>query len=388
MGYRDPSPPEPTTIPYGRFRTRKGEWAVGFVVLLFAIGSLVATTHREVFECTRDDGGTVRCEDRAWWLGTLTEDRTFEGDQLSSVEWTTYTGNRNREMGRTDLFDARGRPTSVLSGSRTDAHRRYQRFRRFLDDPTQRSLTIERRPGLTIGLIVGVLALLWVVFIARSIVRTAGRFELVVDEGRGTLTLRARRFRFFRSAIVHPLEGLAHVEVEHGTLRRAHHGRGSKGEPAAQLRLEYEDDLPRKLTPMLLPGSDVHEDLAERLREATGLKPEPRPVVVGEGDAPASAAGQKRHRWLIWLAIGVPLIGVAVAFVAQSELDARGGRVELRSERRCRFQGAELLPGAEMTMTLDPGTYTVELFDPEAPGLWRTDSFEVRAGAPTSYVCR
>ncbi len=391
MGYRDPSPPEPRMIPYGHFRSRKAEWLIGFIVLAAALGSLAAMTRRLSFECVRDAEGTVRCTDRSWWVWTLATERTFGGDAIRSVEWVRYSGNRGKEMGRTDIFDARGRPTSVLRGSRREAHEHYLAVRAFLDDPSQPSLTIERQPGVVVGLVVGGLALLWFVFIARSIVRTAGRFEVVVDEGRGRLTVRATRFGFFRSARVHPLEGLAHVEVEHGHLRRAHHGRGSKGEPAARLRLEYEDELPRKLTPMMLPGSEVHEDLAERLREATGLKPEPRPVVVGEPEsAPkgtAAADGWKRHRWGLILGLGIPLIGVAIAVLVQVETRASGGSVELRSERRCKFRGAELLPGAAMTMVLDPGAYTVELFDPDVDGMWRTDAFEVRAGEATTYVC-
>lgn len=389
MGYRDPSPPEPRSIPYGRFRSRKAEWAIAFIVLLFAVGSLVATTHRRSFSCERDEAGSVRCADRSWWLWTLAKDRTFEGEQLSSIEWVTYSGNRSKEMGRTDIFDAHGRPTSVLKGSRREAHGRYLAFRAFLDDPSQPSLTIERQPGLLVGAIVGLLALGWFAFIARSIVRTAGRFEVVVDEARGELVVRATRFRFFRSAAVHPLEGLAHIEVEHGLLRRAHHGRGMKGEPAAQLRLEYEDDLPRKLTPMMLPGSEEHEDLAERLREATGLKPETRPVVVGEEEAPAPASGGwKRHRWGLYLGLGIPILATVVAFGMEAMMEPSGGRVELRAERRCKFQGAELLPGAAMTMNLDPGEYVVQIFDPDVAGMWRSDVFEIREGEAQSYVCR
>lgn len=389
MGYRDPSPPEPRTIPYGRFRSRKAEWLIAIVVLLVALGSLVATTHRRAFTCERDDGGSVRCEDRSWWLWTLAKDRAFEGEQLSSIEWVTYSGSRSKKMGRTDIFDDRGRPASVLRGSRREAHEHYLAFRAFLDDPSQPSLAIERQPGLLVGAIVGLLALVWFAFIARSIVRTAGRFEVVVDEGRRELVVRATRFRFFRSATVHPLTGLAHVEVEHGLLRRAHHGRGMKGEPAAQLRLEYADGLPRKLTPTLLPGSEVHEDLAERLREATGLKPQPRPVVVGEETAPAPASGGwKRHRWGVYLGLGIPILAMVVAFGMEAMMTSGGPQVTFRSEQRCKFQGMELLPGAEMTMALEPGEYVVQVFDPAVEGMWRSDIFEVREGQATRYVCR
>ncbi len=390
MGYRDASPPEPTTVPYGQFRSRKGEWLIGICVFLVGIGSLVGITRQKSFRCERSDGA-VRCEAEGSWLWTTSERRTFEGDQLTSVEWVPFSGTRNAEKGRTDLFDAHGNPTAVLRGDRTEAHAHYQQLRAFLDDPTQERLVIEQRPVLWGGLAIGLVALLWFFFIARSIVRTSGRFDVEVDHAGSRIVVHITRFGMFRQAIVHPLEGLAGVAVDYGYLRRANHGRGSKGEPAAQLRLDYEDGLPRKLTTTMLPSptadGGVHEDLAERLREVTGLEPESRPVVVGAAEGGGSTS-KPRKGWAMYLVFLVPVAALLIGVGLEALVETSGGRVHFRAEQRCKFQGGELLPGGEMSMSLAPGEYVIEIFDPTADGGWRADVFEVREGQARDYVCR
>jgi len=387
MGYRDPSPPEPTRIPYGRFPISKFELLFLTILSTVGIGLLVVATLEKEFRCERA-GGAVRCEEQTSLLWQVTLRRSFEGEQLSSVEWRPHTGDKNREKGRTDLFDATGNPTAVLRGPRDEALADYRALRRFLDDPQRSRLEIVKQRGIWVGLITGALCFFWAFFVARNLWRTAGRFEVVVDAARDRIVLRGRRFGLFRSERVHPLARLSAVSVEHGHIKRVNH-RGSPGDPAGQLQLEYLDGPSRPLTISRLPGSAAHEELAERLREATGLVPQPRPVVVGAPDpAPSKATGKRQQRWVRYLALGIPLLAAALGFGIEALVESSGGRVSFQVEQRCKFQGAELLPGAAMSMTLAPGSYTVEIFDPHAPGLWRTDTFEVREGEPTRYVCR
>lgn len=391
MGYRDPTPPEPQTVPYARFAASKSEGLFFVLTIVLGLGMLVGATHRRDFRCDRR-AGEVRCEQETSLLWQVTGRRSFEGDQLSSVEFQPYSGNKGKEMGRTDLFDAHGNPTAVLRAPLTEASEHHTRLRAFLDDSTQQQLEIGQPSMRWAGLITGALALLWAFFIGRAFVRTSGHFEVVVDAVNDTIIVRARHLGFIRSERVHPLAGLVGIGVEQTFLKRTKHGRGAPGEPAAQLRLDYEAELPRKLTATPLPGSGVHEDLAERLREVTGLTPETRPAGLGDdaaGDAKrADPAEKKQSRtWLILVFAG-PLIAIGVVFGLQATLGESGGRVLFQVEQRCKFQGAELLPGAEMSTVLDPGTYSVELFDPEAPGMWRTDTFTVTEGQARSYVCR
>jgi len=388
VGYRNPSPPEPTTIAYGRFPAAKSELFFLAIISVVGLALLVGATHRKVFRCERA-GGAVHCEEQSSMLWRVTLRRSFEGERLSSVEWRPYTGDKNREKGRTDLFDATGNPTAVLRGPRDEALEDYEALRRFLDDPQQESLELVEQRGIWIGLIGGLLCLLWASFIARSYWRTSGRFEVLVDGAQDRIVLRAQRFGLFRSKREHPLSGLGGVTVERDYIKRTKDTRGMMGEPAGQVHLEYLDGPQRALTVSRLPGTEVHEDLAERLREATGLAPQSRPVKVGEPDPVATKAAPKPpRRWSVYLTLGVPLLAVALGFGIQALVDSSGGRVSFQVERRCKFQGAELLPGAEMAMTLAPGEYVVEIFDPDVPGMWRSDTFEVREGEAQTYVCR
>ncbi len=296
MGYRDPSPPAPTTIPYGRFPTSRNELRAAFAISLFVVGGVIAMTHVEFFRCERSDADDLRCEAGSSWLGATTQSQTFDGDQLSTVEWTEYTEDQTKERGHTDLVDASGHRAKVLYGFRDDAHRRHLRLVAFLDDPGRSRLSIERRPAVVVGLLASGLAFFWLLLVIRTTIRTAGRFVVEVDRVRGELRLCAARLRSFRTRTTHPIAGLARVQVEHGYLRRAHHGKGSPGEPAGRLWLVYEDERRRELTPTLLPGSEVHEDLAAQLREELGLKPETRAEEVEGPSRRRLADGGPRGR--------------------------------------------------------------------------------------------
>ncbi|MBO6940548.1 MAG: hypothetical protein JJ863_36580 [Deltaproteobacteria bacterium] len=384
MGYRDPSPPEPTTIPYGRFPTSKSEILFFVIIGLFGLGALVGATYRKTFRCERP-ARQVRCIEETSLLWQRFS-RTFEGPQLSSVEFSPYTGDRGKEMGRTDIFDSVGQPTAVLRGSRAEAVAHFHRLRTFIDEPNQTHIEVLEQDGARIGFVVGLLCWLWCFFIGRSLWRTSGRIEVVVDAARDQIVVRARRFGLFRSQRVHPLAGLEGVAVEHTHIKRTKHGRGQQGDPGGKLRLDYRDGSPRELTSAALPGSEVHEDLAERLREATGLKPETRPVTIGGGASTSAATPPKK--WSLYLVLLVPAVALLIGVGLEALMGSGGNRVHFRVEQRCKFQGAEMLPGAEMSMTLDPGEYVVEIFDPTVDGGWRTDTFEVREGRARDYVCR
>jgi hypothetical protein len=315
--------------------------------------------------------------------GLMERRRVFEGEWLSSIEWVPVRARRDR--GRTELVDFRGAPAEVLSGDRHDAREWHQRLDRFLEDSRERELVIEERVS-PAGLVTAAVLLAWLFLVLRGLIRTTGRYEVLVDQAAGRIVVRATRLGLFSFNRVLPLEGLRGIDVAHGLLRRQHHPRGNEGEPAAKVRLEYDDAI-RYLTPRQLPGSEVHEDLAERLRQVAGLEPEAWPAVVGEEEQ-GSPDHKSWQGWAIYLVLLVPVGAIVLAFSLKAAFDDGGVPVRLRAERSCRFQNTELLPGAEMRIQLEPGSYTVEIFDPEGPDEWRTDRFEVRQDEARTYVCR
>ena len=63
------------------------------------------------------------------------------------------------------------------------------------------------------------------------------------------------------------------------------------------------------------------------------------------------------------------------------------GTIELDCRSRCRFQGTECLPGGRVSMALDPGDYTVDLWASHGDALWIPRAVTVRLGETTPFVC-
>jgi len=91
---------------------------------------------------------------------------------------------------------------------------------------------------------------------------------------------------------------------------------------------------------------------------------------------------------LLYFFGGVVAIAAVAQFIATSYADAHQGWVELNAAARCRFQGAELLPGGSMRMALEPGSYAIEVYDPSVASRWETQHFDVRRGETTHVPCR
>ena len=63
------------------------------------------------------------------------------------------------------------------------------------------------------------------------------------------------------------------------------------------------------------------------------------------------------------------------------------GAVEIRAESRCRFGGTELLPGAAMSLHLEPGRHSFEVYNSRVPGNWEVQAVDVRLGETASVRC-
>lgn len=62
--------------------------------------------------------------------------------------------------------------------------------------------------------------------------------------------------------------------------------------------------------------------------------------------------------------------------------EKRRPRLPARPPRRAR------LPGAEMSAPLEPGSYTIDVFDPDVPGSYQTQRFDITVGQTTTVHCR
>jgi hypothetical protein len=84
--------------------------------------------------------------------------------------------------------------------------------------------------------------------------------------------------------------------------------------------------------------------------------------------------------------IAVVAIGGQVALELYAHMAQ--GFLEVRCSHRCRFDGAECLPGGSYRMSLDPGRYMLEVFDPSQASGWRPVPFQIEQGAAVSIECR
>lgn len=83
---------------------------------------------------------------------------------------------------------------------------------------------------------------------------------------------------------------------------------------------------------------------------------------------------------------GAAIIGIFVVFYVVATHGQ--GTLLLECQTRCRFQGGECLPGGEQRMSLDPGTYTIEIWTAAGSALWVPRQFDIAEGETTTYVCK
>lgn len=112
----------------------------------------------------------------------------------------------------------------------------------------------------------------------------------------------------------------------------------------------------------------------------------------------ASSGTKSRIRWwyalspetrqtLTFLAVAI-VLGAAVQVILLWYADNTQGWLTVQCEYRCRFQGAECLPGGSFQMALDPGTYTIEIWNPDLPESWERQPVEVARGKERVLLCR
>jgi hypothetical protein len=148
--------------------------------------------------------------------------------------------------------------------------------------------------------------------------------------------------------------GAAGISLLVHTLWRARHDRlaGSRG---SKTPIDGASASPPTAPTALIPGA-----LGDRLR---GARP-----------------------WLLFL-FGTFLVAGVGNLILRAYADRHQGWLEIHAESRCRFDGGELLPGGVMTLSLDPGSYTVEVYNSRVPGNWQLQRFDVRLGQTTRVRC-
>lgn len=105
-------------------------------------------------------------------------------------------------------------------------------------------------------------------------------------------------------------------------------------------------------------------------------------------------SAREAPRWRSQLGLSLQFLGgvFALAVVAQLAVSWHArrtqGRLEVQCTHRCRFQGMDCLPGGSFEMTLDPGTYRIELWSPGGADPWQPRTFTIAVGETRQVECK
>jgi hypothetical protein len=162
----------------------------------------------------------------------------------------------------------------------------------------------------------------------------------------------------------------------------------------------------RPLFDRLTPAIPAVERARDALREALGLTPPPVPaaaVPADDGDEPllrqpepappprparrGLSALPSSARTFLLVAAGLTVVAAAFVFLSP-HLTGETGRLDVRCVHRCRMDGTECLPGGGWSSPMKPGTYVIEVWNPDYPGNWEPIAVDVDDGAVTEFDCR
>jgi hypothetical protein len=377
MPYREPLTRQTTPVRYGLTPPRW--WRVWLGLLLVGLGGLLLIFALGVqsLRCTRSADGGGACELKSSYPFSELSGR-FGPGAVRDVRYNKITGKSGRVTGaEVVLLDSRGAETELRWFEPDAASAAYERAHAFFVERRGGSLDLATDRSFWLFFVCAAMILGGLAALASGL-RWAGRVGLLIDRVEGRLYITRRSLRRRESWAV-SLSGVTAVEVERGPLdpkeRVPAHG--------ARLALYVEETGKRlPLTPFL-PGERVHRRAAAALRSALEL-PEAR-----------EPGGLPWPQWFNWsrlrrpmlAALGLLLVAVVGQLVLLRYASTTQGWLSLRCEARCRFAGIECLPGGEVSMSLDPGEYTVEVFAPDAPGGYAPHRISLKADESVSFLC-
>ncbi|HEY4157141.1 MAG TPA: hypothetical protein VGM29_03555 [Polyangiaceae bacterium] len=383
-------------------RWRRLAFALFWLIVVGGCSTLALRTER--FECARLLGQHAHC--------TFSESAPlplvvhFGPGSITAVEMVARTEGKARSPNvfTVDVLDPRGGELQIERFSTAEqATLERDRVRAFLADDAELALSREHRPGLgAFAAVAGVFAIGFGVLV--NAFWCAGSLHLRVDRAKAEIFVWRTLFGLRRGALGRfPLQGVVDVRLERGAIRDGLRTRGQLPETGARLLLVSAEGSAQALTPDCLPGLDAFGRGLDELRSALGLVarvPEARDPAAPDtdhGSLVARAEGSwfgssnlgklARNRWLQGYLVVITLSLLAGALM-NAHASKVQGTLEIQAESRCKFDGAEILPGGSLSMTLDPRRYTIEVFDPRAPDHWQTQSFEITRGVTTRVHCR
>ena len=379
-------------------------WApIGFGLLWLVVVGFAASMRLETMAlvCRREAGQAATCD--VSWSGPLARAERFPPGAVAAVEVYEHAGLKGNSPPSyvVTLLDGRGRETGVESYAiQHDAEAERDALRAFFADRTRLTLTREIRPRPATYAMLGAVLLVGSLIILHG-VSSGGRLWIALDEARRTARIHRTILGVpIRRSVQHAAAEIVDARLENREVSA--HSR-QRWEPEARLILL--DARGRKLpaTAGYLRAPGQMQAGLRRVREALGAQSPPSPKsplaleappavsVLAKHDTPpagnvasALAPGPSTLRLFLWVAL-VAALGFGGMYWFANETQ---GWLEVEAESRCELGGATLLPGASMSTALDPGSYTIRVFNPNVPGDWETQKFEIKLHETTRVQCR
>lgn len=118
-------------------------------------------------------------------------------------------------------------------------------------------------------------------------------------------------------------------------------------------------------------------------------------VAVPSPTLPEARCSLRNWRWptvnlrlVLLMVAGLGLYGLFGVVFLEGALDPSTGRLTIRAKSRCQFGGMDLFPGAETSMPIASGDYTLRIYNPAVPGFWENYPFHVNPGQTLTVTCR
>ena len=123
---------------------------------------------------------------------------------------------------------------------------------------------------------------------------------------------------------------------------------------------------------------EIREAIRNRGRYVKAAKP-----------SSSSTGGAMKRPLLMWLALSVGALVVATIanLVMTWGMADSTGVLRLECRHRCDFGGLSCLPGGVTEQRLNPGEYTVKVWNPAVAGSWEPRKVQVEIGQLTHFVC-
>lgn len=111
------------------------------------------------------------------------------------------------------------------------------------------------------------------------------------------------------------------------------------------------------------------------------------PAAVAETPAPTNPHAKMQRR--VMFGVLGTVLGLGAVFTVVELLHQRGKAwVHVKCVHRCKVEGMDCRPPGEVGSWQSPGTYTVQAYDPDAPGGWTDVSIELAEGDNVTLECK